>query len=262
MENAKTVRSASLMATAIVLFSLVLATPAATASSSEKVAEDIVNRALSDGSVLVLVGLKVPWQLEENLSNDAVITQRQAIDAVQNNLLAELSGTQYAVVRRYREIPGIALEVGSDALAVLKKSGTVTNVLPDRSVLPAANQGVPEPMRLNYPMDNMMPVSVVPAELFTEATSAGAVLVLVGLKTPWSPEGPLSRELVLAQRQGIAAAQNYLLAELADTKFRVTRRYEAIPGIALEVGVDALQVLSKSVAVTNVLRDRPVKARR
>ena len=262
MENAKTVRSASLMATAIVLFSLVLTTPAATASSSEKVAEEIVTRALSDGSVLVLVGLKVPWQLEEGLSDNALLTQRRAIDAVQNNLLAELSGTQYAVVRRYREIPGIALEVGSDALAVLKKSGTVTNVLPDRPVQPAANQGVPEPMRLNYPMDNMMPLSVVPAELFTEATSAGAVLVLVGLKTPWSPEGPLSRELVLAQRQGIAAAQNYLLAELANTNFRVTRRYEAIPGIALEVGVAALQVLSKSVAVTNVLRDRPVKARR
>ena len=262
METAKTVRSASLLATAIVLFSVILAMPAATASPSEKVADEIVNRALSDGSVLVLVGLQVPWQLEESLSDDAIITQRQAIDAVQNNLLAELSGTKYAVVRRYREIPGIALDVGSDALAILKKSGTVTNVLPDRPVQPAANQGVPEPMRLNYPMDNMMPVSVVPAELFSEATSAGAVLVLVGLKTPWSPEGPLSSELVLAQRQGIAAAQNYLLAELADTKFRVTRRYEAIPGIALEVGVDALQVLSKSVAVTNVLRDRPVKARR
>jgi hypothetical protein len=63
--------------------------------------------------------------------------------------------------------------------------------------------------------------------------------------------------MVLAQREAIAAAQNYLLTELANTKYRITRRYQAIPGIALEVGLDALRVLARSVAVTNVLRDRP-----
>jgi hypothetical protein len=262
MENAKTVRSAWFLTPAIMLFAAVVAAPAANASASDKVSEEIVTRASSEGSVLVLVGLKVAWQMEQSLSDDAIMTQRRAIDAVQSDLLAELSGTKYAVVRRYREIPGIALDVGSDALAVLKQSGTVINVLPDRPIKPAATQGLPEPMRLNLPMDNVVPVSVVPAELFTEATNTGAVLVLVGLKTPWSPEGPLSGELVFAQRQAIAAAQNYLIAELADTNFRITRRYEAIPGIALEVGLDALRVLAKSVAVTNVLRDRPVKARR
>ena len=88
------------------------------------------------------------------------------------------------------------------------------------------------------------------------APAGTAYLVLVGLKTPWSPEGPLSKEMVVAQREAIAAAQNYLLTELANTEYRITRRYRVIPGIALEVGLDALKVLARSVAVTNVLRDR------
>ncbi|MEX0803461.1 MAG: hypothetical protein WD688_09110, partial [Candidatus Binatia bacterium] len=78
------------------------------------------------------------------LTENAITAQRQAIKGVQNDLLTELSGTQYKVVRRYEVIPGIALEVGADALAVLKKSGSVTNVLPDRAVKPAANDGTIE----------------------------------------------------------------------------------------------------------------------
>ncbi|MPZ75450.1 MAG: hypothetical protein GEU77_02915 [Deltaproteobacteria bacterium] len=191
------------------------------------------------------------------LTENAIAAQRQAIKGVQNDLLTELSGTQYKVVRRYEGIPGIALEIGADALAVLKKSGSVTNVLPDRAVKPAANDGMIEGAAPDTHGAATGSAGVVPAELFMEATDVGAVLVLVGLKTPWSPEGPLSKELVHAQREAIAAAQKYLLTELADTRYRITRRYEVIPGIALEVGLDALRVLARSVAVTNVLRDRP-----
>src|SRR4051812_20599984 len=104
MENAKTVRSAWLLTPAIMLFAAVLGAPPATASSNEKVSEEIINRALSEGSVLVLVGLKVAWQMEKTLSDDAIVTQRRAIDAVQNDLLTELASTKYAVIRRYREI--------------------------------------------------------------------------------------------------------------------------------------------------------------
>jgi hypothetical protein len=143
-------------------------------------------------------------------------------------------------------------------LAVLQKSASVTNVLPDRPIKPAASPVIIEGTSLNPRTgDGTASFGVVPAELFLEATSAGPILVLVGLKTPWSPEGPLSKEMVLVQREAIAAAQNYLLTELADTEYRITRRYQAIPGIALEVGLDALRVLARSVAVTNVLRDRP-----
>jgi hypothetical protein len=232
--------------------------PANGSTENDKVPHELLTQAATAGKVLVLVGLNVPWVREATLSETEIVAQRQAIGSAQNDLLTELSGTEYKIVRVYEIIPGIALEVGGDALAVLKKSGSVTNVLPDRPTNPSASLGMIEDTPLNSRTSEAAAgFGAVPAELFLEATSGGAILVLVGLKTPWSPEGPLSKEMVLVQREAIAAAQNYLLTELADTKYRITRRYQDIPGIALEVGLDALRVLARSVAVTNVLRDRP-----
>ena len=257
MGHAKIVSVEIVLKCLFLVFVAFVSWPTNASSQTAKIPDEILDRAATDGMVLVLVGLDVPWSMEGMLTENAITAQRQVIKGVQNDLLTELSGTQYKVVRRYEVIPGIALEVGADALAVLKKSGSVTNVLPDRTVKPAANHGMIEGAAPDTHGAATGSVGVVPAELFMEATDVGAVLVLVGLKTPWSPEGPLSKELVLAQREAITAAQNYLLIELADTRYRITRRYEVIPGIALEVGLDALRVLARSVAVTNVLRDRP-----
>ena len=230
----------------------------ATVSSTDKVPDEIVNQAASAGKVLVLVGLNVPWNMEGALTENEIVIQRRAIGSAQNDLLTQLSGTDFRIVRVYDAIPGIALEVGNDALAVLRQSNSVSNVLPDRPINPAASPGEIEGTSTKTPA-KAPPTNpgLVPTELFIEAMNSGSVLVLVGLKTPWSPEGPLSKEMVAAQRGAIAAAQNYLLTELGDTEYRITRRYRAIPGIALEVGLDALNVLAGSVAVTNVLRDRP-----
>jgi hypothetical protein len=52
------------------------------------------------------------------------------------------------------------------------------------------------------------------------------------------------------------------LAELNGTQFRVTRLYRTIPGVALRVGLDALEILEKSPAVTNVVPDRAASASR
>jgi hypothetical protein len=232
--------------------------PVIASAETDKVPGELVNQAANAGKVLVLVGLNVPWTLEGTLTENEIVTQRQAIGLAQNDLLTQLSGTEFRIVRVYDSIPGIALEVGNDALAVLRKSNSVSNVLPDRPINPAASPGEIEGTSTKTPVkDPPLNPGVVPTDLFIEAANSGAVLVLVGLKTPWSPEGPLSKEMVAAQRGVIAAAQNYLLTELGDTEYRITRRYRAIPGIALEVGLDALKVLARSVAVTNVLRDRP-----
>jgi hypothetical protein len=237
--------------------------PVIASTQTDKVPDEIVNQAASAGKVLVLVGLNVPWTMEGTLTENEVLTQRRTIGLARNDLLTQLSGTEFRIVRVYDEIPGIALEVGNDALAVLRKSNRVSNVLPDRPINPAASPGEIEAAATKTPGKDSPPnPGLVPTELFIEATNSGAVLVVVGLKTPWSPEGPLSREMVAAQRGAIAAAQNYLLTELGNTEYRITRRYRAIPGIALEVGLDALKVLARSVAVTNVLRDRaPISAR-
>jgi hypothetical protein len=99
----------------------------------------------------------------------------------------------------------------------------------------------------------------VPPEVWEKVQAEGVVRVIVGLDVPWEPEGKLSPQAVLTQRQAIAKAQDALLAELAGTTHRVTGRYETVPGLGLEVGPDAIAVLEHSARVLNVTEDRPLK---
>ena len=209
-----------------------------------KVPTEVVDQAAAHGIVPVLVGLKVPWQMESRLTESEIATQRQAIASIQADLLSELAGKSYRITRRYDQIPGIALEVGPDALAELAHSGNVVNVLLDR---PAATTA------------EALSADKVPSTLFKSVAANGTVLVLAGLRTPWQREDQLSEELIALQRKAILSAQSYILAELGGTQFRVLRLYRSIPGIALRVGLDALQVLQNSPAVTNVVADRPVQ---
>jgi Peptidase inhibitor I9 len=220
---------------------LVLACGAAQAAQTgAKVPVEVIDQAAAHGTVAVLVGLKVPWQMESGLSESQIHAQREAIAAIQSDLLSELSGKPYRIIRRYDRIPGIALEVSPEALAELAHSGNVVNVLLDR---PAAEE---------TPSSDK-----VPSMLFKSAATNGTVLVLAGLRAPWQREDQLSEDLITLQRKAILSAQSYLLAELGGTQFRVLRLYRSIPGIALRVGLDALQVLQNSPAITNVVADRP-----
>ena len=210
------------------------------AQTGAKVPVEVIDQAAAHGMVAVLVGLKVPWQMESGLSESQIHEQREAIAAIQSDLLSELFGKPYRVTRRYDRIPGIALEVGPEALAELAHSGNVVNVLLDR---PAVEE---------TPSSDK-----VPSILFKSAATNGTVLVLAGLRTPWQREDQLSEELITLQRKAILSAQSYLLAELGGTQFKVLRLYRSIPGIALRVGLDALLVLQNSPAITNVVADRP-----
>jgi hypothetical protein len=234
-------RPRALVVTAAVLL---LTTTAAMAEPVGKVPAEVIEQVAAQGSALVLVGLKVPWQMESTLSQEQVMSQREAIAAIQSNLLSELQGKSFKITRQYDQIPGIALEVGADALAELAHSPNVSNVLLDR---PAT-----QPHEASS-------ADKVPSELFASAIDNGSVLVLAGLRTPWQREDQLSDELVTLQRSAILSAQSYVLAELGGTQFRVLRLYRSIPGIALRVGVDALRVLQNSPAVTNVVPDRPAR---
>jgi hypothetical protein len=198
---------------------------------------------------MVLVGLAVPWQMESRLNADEVRTQREIIASIQRDLLTDLQGRSYKVIRRYDQIPGLALEVGPDALAELARSPNVTNVLLDRPVADTNTDAAPSAEK-------------VPWQLFKSAASNGTVLVLAGLRTPWQREEHLSEPLVVLQRHAILTAQGYLLAELNGTQFKVMRLYRSIPGIALRVSLEALQRLEKSPAVTNVVQDRPATVAR
>jgi len=216
------------------------------AQTEGKIPPEVIDHAAAHGKVLVLVGLNVPWQMESRLSEDETRAQREAIASIQRDLLNELEGRSFRVIRRYDRIPGIALEAGADALAELARSVNVTNVLLDRPALDAETVSSEK----------------VPWQLFKRAASDGTVLVLAGLRTPWQREEQLSEDLKALQRKAILSAQSYVLAELGGTQFKVLRLYRSIPGIALRVGLDALQILEKSPAVTNVVLDRPASASR
>jgi hypothetical protein len=251
----------NLLTTSCFALLLSLSCAAATAQTFGKIPREVIDQTAAHGTALVLVGLRVPWQMESTLTVDGIQTQRAAIASVQDSLLGELAGRKHKVIRRYPDLPGIALEVGADALAELAWSNHVVNVLLDHPPTSAIKQ------QINQHQSSVVDVSStvsdkVPWQLFTRAANDGTVLILAGLRVPWQKEDQLSEELVALQRKAILNAQQYILAELAGTRYKVMRLYSSIPGIALRVDSDALKVLEKSPAVTNVLPDRPIKASR
>lgn len=255
------IRSQRLFRTSCYAALLLLLASVALAQSPGKIPREVIDQAAAYGTALVLVGLNLPWQMESKLSEEDMRTQRSAIASIQSDLLNRLEGRKYKLLRRYREIPGIALEVGADALAELARLPIVTNVLLDRppgSAIPPPNQSA-SPRGATA---DLVSGDKVPSTLFTRAARDGTVLVLAGLRTPWQHEDGLSEELWVLQRNAIHSAQSYVLAELAGTRYKVTRLYGKIPGIALRVGVDALIILDKSPAITNVVLDRPAQVRR
>jgi hypothetical protein len=242
-------RSGSCWQAIVLSFALLLCiATVALAQSEGKIPAEIVDKIAAEGSALVLVGLRVPWQVESDLNAEQVRSQRDAIAAIQKDLLAEIEGKAFKITQQYASIPGIALEVGADALAELARSRNVTNVLLDRAPVIAEQYAAA--------------AEKVPPQLFKMAASNGTVLVLAGLKTPWQREDRLSDELIALQRKAILSAQSYVLAELNGTQFNVLRLYRTIPGIALRVDVNALRVLQNSPAITNVLPDRPAQRAR
>lgn len=253
------VRSHGLLGTSCCIALLLLAAPLSTARSQEKIPREVIDRAAAHGTALVLVGLSVPWTMESKLSHENLRSQRSAIASIQSELLTSLDGRNYKLLRRYQEIPGVALEVGPDALAELARLPIVTNVLLDQPPSGSLSGGNYHSTAIAGDADSGASEKV-PFDLFKRAATQGTVLVIAGLRTPWQREELLNENLLALQRTAIHDTQGYVLAELTGTRYRVTRLYRSIPGIALRVGVDALRVLEKSPAVTNVVPDRPAAA--
>src|SRR4249920_1957750 len=126
------IRSRRLLRASLCSAFLFFASPALVVQSYEKIPREVIDHAAAHGTVLVLVGLKVPWEMESRLSEDETRAQREAIASIQRDLLTELEGRRYKIIRRYDRIPCIALEAGADVLAELARSANVTNVMLDR----------------------------------------------------------------------------------------------------------------------------------
>ena len=224
------------------------------AQTTAKIPGEIIDHTAKHGRATILIGLNLPWRMESQLSEEQINQQRKTISLAQDALLRELAGSDYRIVRRYELGPSIALQVGADALAILARSDHVLNVLLD------SPNGI-QISQQRWDTSQLAKVKV-PIQLYRRAATNGTVLVLAGLRAPWQKEDRLNDELLELQREGILDAQRYLLKELNGTQYQVVRLYNKIPGIALRVGFDALHVLERSPAITNVLPDRPAQNRR
>jgi hypothetical protein len=87
------------------------------ASSQGPVAPELLDKARSQGSVLVIVTLRVPAG-----------APAAAVQAAKQSLLAEIASTRHRVVRELAGLPQIVLEASHDTLRILSSSSTVLRI--------------------------------------------------------------------------------------------------------------------------------------
>jgi hypothetical protein len=93
--------------------------------------KDLPQKVRERGVVNVIVHLNFPWKPLADLSPAERIAQQQAIIVAQDQLLAELTGTQYTLIHRFIYNADLVLDVGPAALAVLGNSTLVQTVAED-----------------------------------------------------------------------------------------------------------------------------------
>jgi subtilisin len=104
---------------------------------------ELLERALAEGSVQVIVHLDVSTLPEATLPEPAVHAQRRAIERAGNAVVAALGATAQASLSRPKRIPVIAVEATPADLATLAASPWVTAIGEDRLLSPALESSVP-----------------------------------------------------------------------------------------------------------------------
>ena len=87
--------------------------------------------AATNGSVRLIVTLRMLWTPVPLRGARAQEAQVEAIATLQDSLLSYLVGTDHRVVQRYRFVPSIALELGEDGVWALEESGKVARLQQD-----------------------------------------------------------------------------------------------------------------------------------
>jgi subtilisin len=108
------------------------------------------------------------------------------------------------------------------------------------------------------PQAQQPPLSTVAATiapLLQRARSGASVRVIVGVRTPFVPEGTLSVDQALGQRTAIAQAQTSVIDRLATFGAIPRRRFETIPFFAVDVGVAALEQLAAMPDIASIQED-------
>ena len=101
------------------------------AAEQNRISQNMWQRVREKGLLVVIVQLNVPWKPQAQLSPQERIAQGEAIVAAQDQLLAQLAGTEYTLLRRLSYTATLGLYVGPDALAVLENSNLVRTVIED-----------------------------------------------------------------------------------------------------------------------------------
>jgi hypothetical protein len=90
----------------------------------------------AEGTVRVIVGLRMLFQAEGLLDAVGVRRQRAQIRSAGDRVLAALQGTRYRVTGRFRFTPSIALELSPQALDALERSGAAGRIQEDEAFSP------------------------------------------------------------------------------------------------------------------------------
>jgi hypothetical protein len=120
----------------VIVISWILIGVGPEAAQRNKIREDMRQKVRERGVLGVIVGLNEPWKPLGSLTPAERIARQKAIIAAQDQLLAELAGTQYRLIRLFIYDADLVLEVGPDALAVLENSNLVETVEDDTPVPP------------------------------------------------------------------------------------------------------------------------------
>jgi subtilisin family serine protease len=91
--------------------------------------------------------------------------------------------------------------------------------------------------------------------LLAKARADGRVRALVALRAQWAPDPLLARAERDGQHETIARLRDGLLATLAPGSYRVVRRYDLLPFVALELSPEALAALERAGLAAQVHED-------
>lgn len=92
--------------------------------------------AAAEGSVRVIVGLRILFRAEGALDGAGVRQQRAQIRSAGDRVIAALRGTGYRVTGRFRFTPSIALELSPEALDAVERSGSAGRIQEDEAYSP------------------------------------------------------------------------------------------------------------------------------
>jgi len=112
----------------LILIAQLAASGVVLAAAQKKISDRIWTKAKAQGTIELIVGLKLPYRPPGRLTAAERLAERKLIAEKQSALILELAGFKYTVLDQYDSLPIIFLELEPAALAILERSDLVTGV--------------------------------------------------------------------------------------------------------------------------------------